>query len=60
MGVKNSRLCIPIETSKKEQIKLEAYEEGVSISEFCRKKVRESSQLLRIELMLQKLIRRRY
>ena len=60
MGVKNSRISIYLETSKKEKIKLEAYEEGVSISEFCRRKIRETPQLIRMELMLQKLIRRKY
>ena len=60
MGVKNSHLRIAIETSKKERIKLEAFEEGVSISEFCRRKIRETPQLIRMELMLQKLIRRKY
>jgi hypothetical protein len=60
MGVKNSRISIHIETNKKERIKLGAFEEGVSISEFCRRKIRETPQLIRMELMLQKLIRRKY
>ena len=59
MGVKNSHIHLAIETNKKEQIKLTAFEEGVSISEFCRRKIRETPQLFRMELMLQKLLRRK-
>ena len=56
MGVKNSR----IETRIKDKIKLEAFEEGVSIAEFCRQKIREKPKLDRIELMLERLLRRKY
>lgn len=60
MGVKNSRIYIPIETDKKDKIKLEAVKEGVSIAEICRRKIRENPKLERIELMLEKLIKRKY
>lgn len=53
----NSSIHINIETRKKDRIKSEAKEEGISIAMFCRKKILESSQLDRIENMLQKLIR---
>jgi len=49
-----------METSKKEQFKLEAFKEGISMAELCRKKIQEAPQLIRIELMLERLIRRRY
>lgn len=58
--VKNSKIHIPIETRIKEKIKLDAMEEGVTMSEFCRKRIRETPQLMRMELMLQKLVRRKY
>lgn len=60
MGVKNSRIYIPIETKIKDKVKLEAFEEGVSIAEFCRQKIREKPRLARIELMLERLLKRKY
>ncbi|MDP3026349.1 MAG: hypothetical protein Q8N63_01475 [Nanoarchaeota archaeon] len=60
MGVKNSQIYIRIETQIKDRIKLEAFEEGVSISEFCRQKIREKPRLTRIELMLERLLKRKY
>jgi len=60
MGVKNSHIQFVIETPIKDKIKLEAFEEGVSISEFCRQKIREKPRLDRIELILEKLLRRKY
>ena len=60
MGVKNSRIYISIETEIKDRIKLEAFKEGVSISEFCRQKIREQPKLTRIELMIEKLLKRKY
>jgi hypothetical protein len=60
MGVKNSHLCIPIETPIKDKIKLEAFEEGMSMAELCRQKIKEKPRLARIELMLEKLLKRKY
>ncbi len=59
MGVKNSRIIFYLETSLKDKVKLEAFEEGVSMSEFCRQRIREKPRLIRIELMLEKLLRRK-
>lgn len=59
MGVKNSRIYIRVETSIKDKIKLDAFEEGVSIAEFCRQKIREKPRLVRIELMLERLLKRK-
>jgi hypothetical protein len=60
MGVKNSKIMFLIETSVKDKVKLEAFEEGVSVSELCRQKIREKPRLTRIELMLEKLLKRKY
>jgi hypothetical protein len=60
MVVKNSRIYISIETQIKDRIKLEAFEEGVSIAEYCRQKIREQPRLARIELMLERLLKRKY
>ncbi len=59
MGVKNSKIIFHLETSLKDKVKLEAFEEGVSISELCRQRIREKPRLIRIELMLEKLLRRK-
>ena len=60
MGVKNSHIHLSIETSIKERVKLEAFEEGITMAEFCRKRIRETAQLTRMELMLQRLLKRKY
>ena len=60
MGVKNSKIMFHIETQVKDKIKLGAFEEGVSLSEFCRQKLKEKPRLVRIELMREKLLKRKY
>jgi len=60
MGVKNSCFKVAVETHIKDKVKLQAFEEGVSISEFIRQRVREKPKLDKIELMLEKLLRRKY
>lgn len=57
--VMNSSIHIHIETRKKDRIKNEAREEGLSMAAFCRKKIFASSQLNRIEHILEKLVRRK-
>ena len=59
MGVKNSSFRVAVETSVKEKVKLQAFEEGVSISEFIRQRVREKPKLDKIEIMLEKLLKRK-
>jgi len=46
---KNSQLHIMIETEVIEEMKKRAEEKGISLSEWCRKKIKEDSQLDRIE-----------
>lgn len=55
MAGMNSRIHLQIKTETLQKIKEKAYEEGISISEFCRRKLKENSQLDRIEEMLGKL-----
>jgi hypothetical protein len=45
-----------VETELFEKLKKESQEEGISISELSRQKLRESSRLAKIEFMLEKLI----
>lgn len=60
MGVKNSHFHVVIETPIKDKIKLQAFEDGVSMSEFIRQRLREQSRLQRIELMIEKLLKRKH
>jgi len=60
MGVKNSQIVFRIETPIKDKMKLESFEEGISMAEFCRQKIREKPRLARIELMLERLLKRKY
>lgn len=60
MGVKNSSFRVAVETQIKDKVKLQAFEEGVSISEFIRQRVREKPKLDRIELMLERLLKRKH
>ncbi len=52
---KNSQIHILIETSVLEKLKHEALEADVSLSELCRQKLKENTQLTRIEMMLKNL-----
>ena len=54
---KNSQIHLFLETELKAQLEKEASEEGISVSELCRKKIKENSQLLRIEIMLESIIK---
>jgi hypothetical protein len=49
---KNSHIHIVIETSFKEALKREAKSQNMYFSEFCRNKLREDLNLLRIEKIL--------
>lgn len=54
---KNSHLHIVIETTILNEMKKRVEVEGTSLSEWCRKKLREDSQLDRIEGKLDKIIK---
>jgi hypothetical protein len=53
---KNSRLYIWIETDLKNLIEQKAKEEKVSINEYCRKRLRESSEINKTDMMLKKVL----
>lgn len=52
---KNSQIHILLETGLKEKLEKEAKENNISISEICRRKLRENSQLNRIEELIKRL-----
>lgn len=54
-SVKNSHLHIIIESHILNKLKREAQEEGLSLAGWCRKKLRDDSQLDRIERKLDNL-----
>ncbi len=54
---KNSQLHLMIETDVLEKMKVKAKEENISLSEWCRKKLGGNSQLDRIEIKLDKIIK---
>lgn len=53
---KNSHIHLMINTEEKNKIMEKARSEGLSFSEWCRRKLRENSQLDRIESKLDKFI----
>lgn len=53
---KNSKIHLWLETSLKESIEKQAKEEGVSVCEFCRKKLKENSKLNNIEFIVGKIL----
>lgn len=52
---KNSQIHLFIETELLDKIKKQAQERELSISELCRRKVRESLQLEKIEFLLREI-----
>ncbi len=52
---KNSKLFLRIETEILQKLMLEAQNEGITLSELCRKKLSNNPQLERIELLLLKI-----
>lgn len=56
---KNTQLFLRIETELKEKLKQEAQDQNISFSELCRQKFRESSRLIKIEMMLEELLSRK-
>lgn len=55
---KNTQLHLVVETDFFERLKKQAQEEGTTISELCRQKLKECSRLTKIELMLENLIKK--
>ena len=56
--IKNSHLHLVLETNYLEKLKDQARSRGLSLSEFCRNKLLESHQLDKIEIMLEKILRK--
>lgn len=52
---KNAQLHLVLETELLTALKKESVERGLSVSELCRQKLRECSQLTRIEMKLERL-----
>jgi predicted HicB family RNase H-like nuclease len=55
---KNSQIHLWLETELKEKLMKEAEEKRLSLNEFCLQKLRENSQLDRIEGMLEEIVNR--
>ena len=55
MKPKNSQLHFFLETETLNALKREAYQEGISLAELCRRKLRESCKLIKIEILLENL-----
>lgn len=56
-GKKNSHIHLLLETNLKEKLTKEAEEKCISISELCRQKLRDDTQLDRIERMIEVLLK---
>ena len=54
---RNSHIHVRIETENLEKLKQIARSFGLSLSEFCRKKLLESSKLDKIEFMLEQILK---
>jgi len=55
---KNSQIHIFLETELKEKLEKQAQEENLTLSEFCRKKLKNNSQLDKIETILEKILKK--
>ncbi len=53
---KNAHIHLVLETEQLQQFKEKAKEKNVSLSELCRQRLREPSQLNKIEKMLEELL----
>jgi len=56
--VKNSQIHLVLETELFETLKREAQDNNISVSELCRQKLRKGSQLTRIEILLESLVKK--
>ena len=52
---KNSQIFIRIETELKERLKAQADEEGILLTELCRRRLRNNDKLAKIEGMLEEI-----
>ena len=56
---KNHQIHLFLDKDLKEILEREAEERGVSLSELCRQKLKECSQLTRLELLIEALLKRK-
>ncbi len=54
---KNSQIHIYLETDLYDKLEKQAQENNISLSQFCRKKLQENSQLTRIEMNIEKIFK---
>lgn len=52
---KNSQIHIFLETPLREKLIQQSDEQGISLSEICRNKLKENSQLTKIEIMIEQI-----
>ncbi len=55
---KNTKIHFWIESEVKQFIEKQAQEEGLTISDYCRNKLKDNSRLIRIEMMLEEVLKR--
>ena len=55
---KNTKIHFWIESEIKQAIEKQAQEEGLTISDYCRNKLKDSSRLIRIERMLEEVLKK--
>lgn len=53
---KNTQLHLVVETELFERLKKQAQEEELTISEYCRNKLKENSRILKIEIIMEKIL----
>lgn len=53
---KNSKIHLWLETDLKKLVEMHAKEEGISICEYCRKKIKENDRIIKIEITVDKIL----
>jgi len=53
---KNTKIHLWLDTELKEQAERQAKEEGISLCEFCRRRLKENSNILKIEYNVERII----
>ena len=55
---KNYLFCLRLETEVLDNLKKQASEDGISVSELIRKKIKETPKLVKMELMLDQIYKK--
>jgi len=53
---RNSKIHLWLETDLKESVEKQAREEGISVCEFCRRKLKENQRIVKIEIMIERIL----